>query len=200
MIVGWDFDGVGYVFGEAAARQAQAEGLGVAKATDAFCKTWNFHDRWGMDRDDFELLCNRGVDSGVIFGPGQGLTRPNFFQSVKAVKEAGHTNIAITHRYQGTPGNAERNTFEWIGDNIIYFDDVIFSADKTCVWTDVFVEDNRDNYDALRRAGTNAFLINRPWNGPYEDSRKRITDVKDYAQAIIKHGERLRPKRALVVL
>ena len=186
MIVAFDFDGVGYWFGESVRRYMKTLGMNPAPATDEFCAEWTFHEQWGVGRDEFEQICSDGVDAGIIFGPGDGLTRPGFFETVRRVKESGHVVLGITHRYQGSPGNAERNTYAWLGDDIIYFDDVIFSEDKTSVWSDMMVEDNLQNYDALISAGTNAFLINRPWNyvPGVPDSRHRISSVSEFGDMV----------------
>ena len=184
-VVGWDFDGVGYRFGMSVRKHLGNIGIEVEPPTDEFCKDWSFFKFWHMDENTFAKHCDDGVDAGIIFGPGSGLTRPGFWDALRRSKEAGHTNIGITHRYQGSPGMAEKNTMLWIGDRIDLFDDVVFSADKTSVPTDYFVEDNLGNYDKLVAAGTKAFLINRPWNHPYDDGRNRISDVSEYGDAMV---------------
>lgn len=184
MIIGYDFDGVGYVFGASVRNYLSSIGVAVPPVTDEFCKSWDFYEFWGMTRADFDRHCDDGVDAGYIFAPGQGLTRPNFFESIMKVKNMGHTVVGITHRYQGSPGKAEENTYKWLKSHLGFFDDIIFSSDKTVIKTDMFVEDNLHNYDKLVAAGTNAFLINRPWNMPYEDNRNRINDVADFTLAV----------------
>lgn len=185
MIIGYDFDGVGYVFGGAVRNHLMSQGIVVPPATDEFCTNWDFYQFWGMTREEFEDHCDAGVDAGIIFGPGEGLTRPNFFESIRMAKSLGHKVVGITHRYQGSPFVAQRNTYRWLEPVLDLFDDVVFSKDKTIVKTDMFVEDNRDNYDRLIEAGVDAYLINRPWNGPYDDHRNRITDVSDYTAAVV---------------
>lgn len=182
--VGWDLDGVGYVFGESVRLSLAMDGIAVPPVTDDFCKHWDFYEFWGMSREDFAKYCDLGVDRGIIFGPGDGLTRPNFFESMEAVKSMGHTNVVITHRYQGTPGNAERNTEEWLAPYRELVDELYYSHDKTLVYTDMFVEDSKPNYDRLVGAGNDAYLVDRPWNGPYEDTRCRINDVSEYVDMV----------------
>lgn len=182
--VGVDLDGVGYYFGLSVWDHLTTEGIHVEKPTDVFCTNWNFHDAWGMDRDEFEHHCNEGVDAGIVFGPGEHLTRPNFFDTIKHIKGMGHEIVIITHRYQGSPGNAELNTYKWLIPVMDYIDEIHFSADKTSVKTDIFVEDNKNNYDALTAAGTPAVLINRPWNLDPGDSRLRINDISEYPAVV----------------
>jgi len=160
-------------------------GVDVPVMTDDKCIDWDFYKAWGMTREEFNRHVDAGVDAGIIFGDHEGLTRENFFAAVEFTKSLGHENIIVTHRHQGSPGMAERNTFLWLGPVLKYIDEVHFAEDKTSVPTDTFVEDNLKNYDMLVAAGTKAFLINRPWNlVPGGDARNRINDVSDYAQAI----------------
>lgn len=185
MRVGWDLDGVGYVFGDSVRRYLTSIGIDVPLATDEHCKTWNFYEAWGMTREEFAKHCDDGVDAGFVFGCLDGLTRPNFFEAIRRTKELGHENIVVTHRWQGSPGMAEKNTYKWLAPVQEYIDEIHFSADKTLFNTDTFVEDNLRNYDMLIEAGQKAFLVNRPWNQVEGgDARNRINDVSEYAQAI----------------
>src|SRR6478735_5038922 len=143
--VGWDLDGVGYVFGSSVRNYLTSIGITVEEPTDEFCKHWNFFEFWKMTKQDFAKHCDAGTDLGYVFGPGDGLTRPNFFESMARVHDMGQTNVITTHRYQGTPGSAEANTLKWLEANQAQYDEIHFSADKTSVHTDMFVEDNRDN-------------------------------------------------------
>jgi len=184
--IGIDLDGVGYIFAESVRDYLCSIGMQVSPMPDSACLSWNFHEQWnGMDRKEFNSHCDDGVDDGFVFGPGRHLTRPNFFESLRIIKEMGHKIIIITHRYQGSPGNAELNTYKWLHPVIDIIDEIHFSHDKTSVPTDMFVEDNLQNYDALKAAGTDAYLINRPWNMPYNDKRNRINDIADYADAVV---------------
>jgi hypothetical protein len=49
---------------------------------------------------------------------------------------------------------------------------------------EVFIEDYLPNYEKLRTAGTTAYLINREWNA-YDDGRNRVTDVGEFARAVL---------------
>lgn len=184
MRIGYDLDGIGYVFGRAVRQSLFQEGVFLEDPTDEFCKHWDFYEFWGMDKEGFRAATDRGVDRGIVFGPGDGLTRPNFFESIVRTKALGHKNIIVTHRYQGSPGMAQRNTYKWLEPYEDFIDEVIFSEDKTVGDCDMFVEDNLANYDRLVDAGVDAYLVDRPWNGPYSDSRARISDVSEYADLV----------------
>lgn len=136
-----------------------------------------------MDYDEFKQICHDGADAGYIFcGP----TRPGAVGAVNAVAAMGHEIVIITDRQFGsTPSVSHRNTEQWLEQNGIYHDELWFSADKTYVKTDVFVEDKLENYDALLFSGTPTYLINRAWNQvPGGDARNRINDISEYVDAV----------------
>jgi len=102
---------------------------------------------------------------------------------VQLVKELGHDVVIITdRRFGSSPEVSQKNTYEWLAQHNIPYDELWFSADKTVVRTDMFVEDKIENYDALEKAGTDVYLINRAWNYiEGGDNRKRIPSVSVYA-------------------
>jgi hypothetical protein len=60
-----------------------------------------------------------------------------------------------------------------------------FTANKPDAKCDFFIEDKLENYDALVASGTNAFLLNRPWNEVEGgDARNRINEIAEYTEAI----------------
>jgi hypothetical protein len=193
MRVGFDLDGVGYVFGASVRNYLTSIGINVAEATDDFCTHWDFYEFWGMTREEFAKYCDAGVDAGFVFAPGDGLTRPGFFDAIKTVKMMGHDVIIATHRFQGSPGKAQENTYRWLEPVLMYVDEVHFTTDgdKTGFNTDMFVEDSKPNYDLLVASGQDSYLINRPWNAPYNDDRQRIGDIYDYVRAVEQRAKRV---------
>lgn len=175
--VGWDNDGVLHNF-----RGGVCDYLDTFehpwKHTREDTGGWSFFEDWGMTLADFKKVCDDGVDAGFIFNNN---VRPDAVMSVNTVKFMGHYNVMITDRQFGsTPEASHRRTFEWIADNHLMIDEVHFSADKTIVATDIFVEDKWENFEALMKVGTPCYLISRPWNafgGPHPN---RIRDVSDY--------------------
>lgn len=184
MRVGFDLDGVLYNFGDSVKRYLDATERGhLWKSGPTENPFWDFYKDWGWTGKQFVEMCNDGADAGYIFcGPA----RDNAVESVKRVAELGHEIIIITDRQFGiTPKSSHDNTYEWLEQHGIEFDELVFSADKTCVPTDVFVEDKLENYDALIEAGTHTFLINRAWNVvDGGDSRMRISDISQYADFV----------------
>lgn len=190
LTVGWDNDGVLHYF-----RAGVCDYLDTIKhnwtpdrdpqETD---NSWNFFEKWGMKGADFKKVCDDGVEAGYVFNNN---VRPNAVQTVNAVKRLGHKNIMITDRAFGkTPASSEQRTRDWILENHFEIDEVYFSADKTIVKTDIFVEDKWQNYDALEAVGTECWLINRSWNNlddevNINDGRKRINDVIEFLPKVI---------------
>lgn len=183
LTVGFDLDGVGYDFGASVRRYLDSIGRRYGWKDGAEePHTWNFFEYWGMDREEFKAICDSGVDAGYIFSGPQ---RPGFSEAVAKVAERGHHIVIITDRQFGSsPRASHRATEAWLKEHDVYYDQLIFSADKTCMKTDFFVEDKLENYDALHNAGTRPYLITRPWNLE-DDNRRRINSVTDYADSIV---------------
>lgn len=180
LIVGEDLDGCQYDFRQGCMRWFEQAGL---KVKDESLSLWHFHEQWGMSKEEYDKLVDDGVDAGVIF---MGKALPGSAYAAWKIRDLGHKLVIITHRWQGSPGNAERNTRAWLNQNYIAFDELIFSEDKTVPFTDMFVEDRVENYDALEANGTDAFLINQPWNEGRDTNgpRKRIRSMYDFAIAV----------------
>lgn len=179
--VGLDLDGVLGDFGYDVNRYLLSIGLPPLYTTDEPDR-WTFFDAH-MSVAEFKKHCDDGVDAGIIF---RGPPRPHAVETVQKIFDAGHDLIVITDRKFGSdPRNSELATIAWWEEHgFPPFKEIAFSADKTVIPTDVFVEDKRENYDMLIDNGTPCALINRPWNMPYDDGRYRIADIADYPQAI----------------
>lgn len=184
LTVGFDLDGVLYNFGDSVQRYLEHTGQGhLWKSGPTKSAYWDFYKDWGWDGKQFVEFCNAGADAGFIFcGP----VRPNAVETVQAVKRLGHKVVIITDRQFGsTPKVSHDHTYEWLAHHKIPYDELYFSADKTIVPTDMFVEDKLENYDALTAAGSDTWLINRAWNDVGEDTRQRITDISGYLPKVI---------------
>lgn len=185
MRIGFDLDGVLYNFGDSVKRYLESIGQGhVWKSGPNPMPYWDFYKDWGWDTKQFVDMCNAGADAGYIF---TGPARYNAAEAVKRVKNLGHEVIIITDRQFGsTPYVSHKNTQNWLAKHEIPYDELYFSADKTCVETDMFVEDKLENYDALDSAGVEVYLINRKWNfiDGDGDNRRRIRHIMQYADAV----------------
>lgn len=191
MRVGFDLDGVLFDFGKSVREYMDSIGLKHGWENDALHpQTWNFFEHWGMTTKDFVQLCHDGVDAGYIF---RNNVRNGAVEAVEMVKDMGHEIIVITDRQFGsTPEKSHQATYDWWEDfKFPAYDELHFSSDKTSVYTDIFVEDKLENYDAVTAAGTECYLINRPWNFVEGCERHRLNGILEYPAAVFDHSIRL---------
>ena len=183
MRIGVDLDGVLYNFGDSVNRYLNHIGLGYlwksGPTPDPF---WEFYRDWGWSDSQFVDLCNDGVDAGIIF---QGPIREGARAAMMDLRDSNNEIIIITDRQFGsTPEKSHMATRHWLEFHEVPYDRLIFSANKTVVKTDIFVEDKLSNYDALTAAGTECWLINRPWNKE-DDDRNRIDSVSEFPTKVL---------------
>lgn len=179
--VGYDLDGPGYGFMEAvAAYRHQADGIPL----DAMPlpQPGSVYEAWGVTLPELVDCINRGVNAGFIFRHGD--PEPGFVQSIRDVFDAGHEVHIITARAFGDPGVCEKSTREWLAQHGAPFHSLTFSADKTCLRTDLMAEDDVSNYERLAAAGTQAWLVNKEWNKPWDDGRRRIASMEEFTEKV----------------
>ncbi len=153
--------------------------------------SWTFYRDAGWTDADFKRICDDAADAGFLFN---GNVRSSAQYAVQMTYVDGHTNVMITDRQFGkTPEVSHNRTFDWIIGNGFHFDEVHFSADKTIVPCDTFVEDKIENYEALEAAGTMVWLIDRPWNR-FKPVKNRIKDIGQYPGLVRQYSrERFAP-------
>lgn len=179
MRVGLDLDGVLFNFGQSVREYLDSLGKSYGFKNDAaepHC--WDFYEYWEMTRAEFAQHCHDGVDAGYIF---RNNVRDNAVDAVREIKRMGHKIVVITDRSFGTtPAASEQATVDWWNwAGLPQFDELHFSPNKTIVSTDIFVEDKTENFQRLWAAGTECWLITRPWNAEFE-TKYRINDIKKY--------------------
>ena len=180
MRVGFDLDGVLFDFGQCVKEYLEAIGQDHLWKSGPNPKPyWDFYKDWKWTTPQFLEFCNDGADAGYIF---RGNVRPGAVEAVWAVKEMEHEIVIITDRNFGTtPDVSHKATIEWWHEfEFPEFDEIHFSADKTCVPTDIFVEDKHANFEDLQLAGTPCYLVTRPWNDEFDVGHWRINDISDY--------------------
>jgi hypothetical protein len=175
---------VGFNFGDSCKRYLDSIGQGhLWKSGPTPDPYWDWYKDWGWTTDQFLEFCHAGADAGYIFA---GPVREGFVQSVASAARLGHEIIIVTDRSFGsTPSVSEKLTTDWLEQHGIEYDELHFSPDKTSTWTDMFIDDKLQNYDALAAVGTDVYLLNRPWNKvDHADTRQRIDTIEEYTKAV----------------
>lgn len=187
MRIGVDLDGVGHIFERSFAESlvvytGQHHSAAAALLTGQ-AQSWTFYEELGLTLEQFIEVCNHGADMGILF---TGHVHDGFADAMARMKAAGHTLHIITDRtYGSTPKVSQDITKLWLYDLGVEYDSLTFSADKTIVPTDVFIEDKPENYDALDAAGVLVYLVNRPWNAHHSvPARHRIESISEYADIL----------------
>lgn len=179
--VGWDLDGVEYDFAESVRRAVKHFGMDLPLCYGE-PSDWYFYRPWGLSDAEFVDLCHRGADAGIIFA---GERRPNGLEAMARLRDAGHSIHIITDRSFGShPAVSEKLTRLFLEEHGYQYDSLTFSADKTVVPTDFFIEDKIQNYDALDAVGCEVYLINRPWNLE-DDNRRRVNFHVEFVQKVL---------------
>lgn len=183
--IGVDLDGVCYNFQDSLARY-----LRYYKIHKEYGYTidepisWEFYAEWGMSLEEFLKHCHDGANAGFIFGKGE--PHEGSVSSLSFMKAMGNRIHIITDRSFGdTPAVSENLTIDWLDRHGFEYDSLTFSADKTCVKTDFFIEDKLQNYDALDATSCKPYLVNRSWNTLHgDDNRRRVRSIGEFASTI----------------
>lgn len=164
-----DLDGVVFNFVESL-KLYLVDVLGEDPARLGKTTSWNFFaDNWGYTFDEFNRFCNDGVDAGYVFR--QGPTWEGAVEGVHALHHRGHSVHFVTDRSFGT--KSPQNTIDWLGDHALEYDSITFSADKTLIHGDLFIEDRDKNYISIEQAGNaTPVLLTRPWNEDLVGARR----------------------------
>lgn len=183
--IGFDLDGVCYNFADSFKRYLVY--AGIRKPEDfppGETHRWNFYEDWGFTIEEFLKHCHDGADKGFIF---TGPTRDGAVEAMNTLHERGHEIHIVTDRSFGSrPEISQLNTLDWLANHGFKYHSVTFSADKTVVSTDFFIEDKLENYDALDARGTQVYLINRPWNTHVlPDNRRRVDTLDQFVDIVL---------------
>lgn len=181
MKIGFDLDNVFYKFTKTY-HLWMNESSQMELDPDVEAESWNWFLDW-QTLEQFLEEMDKSVDAGHLFWQGEPYEL-QLGQNLADLRSAGHTLHAITNRFSGKIKCAKEATHFWLAENEFEFDSVTFSADKTVVKTDYFIEDNLNNYDALNAAGTLVYLVNRPYNVE-NDTRRRVNTVDDFTRIIL---------------
>jgi len=178
--IGVDLDGVCYDFGNAFRRfLVMKKGFDPLTLPTPTC--WDFfREQWGISNDEYFKLYAEGVDAGIILWTGR--PHPGCAEVISNLRKEGHKINIVTHRTVGK--QAIPATVDWLQRNGIVYDTITFSADKTAVKNDLFIEDNIKNFIALEEAGVRSVLMDQAWNIEHE-TPYRVYDWDDFYDFVI---------------
>lgn len=181
MRIGFDVDEVIYRFTKAYHLWLN-EAKGMDLDPEEKVQTYNWFMRW-ESYDEFALNLHDAVDAGKMYWEGD-LYEPQIAHNLRELREAGHTIHVVTARLFGVEKCALEATKHFFAANDLIYDEMSVAKDKTSIQTDLFLEDNIKNYDALERAGTVSYLVNRPYN-LLDDNRRRVDTVDEFTGLIL---------------
>lgn len=180
--MGFDCDGVIYDFVDAL-RQWLHHDKGKPHHEMPDANMWDFYKhQWGMTTQDFLECYADGINAGHIFSIGDPFE--GVVEAMHKIKSLGHEIYIVTARnIPGAEENAEKYTRLWLDKHEVPHDDLVISADKTIVETDIFIDDHYDNYVAIEEAGGYPWLITRPWNMQHRGAR-RVFDYEEFVEKV----------------
>lgn len=144
--------------------------------------TWDYFIQYGYTMDEFRAHMDELVDSKRLFWTGD-LYEESIPENIRQLRKAGHTIHIVTNRFSGKILCPEQGTRHFLDSKGIEYDSLTFSPDKTVIKTDVFLEDNLKNFEALWSADIICYLINRPYNqtGKDEDEGFRVDSFQEFS-------------------
>lgn len=127
-------------------------------------RSWDFAAAWDLTGTQLRTLMHAGVDQGTVLTGAAPLT--GAVPALGQLLAAGHTVHLVTDRAAlgEIPGRAVRQTRAWLRAHAVPYTSLTFAGDKTCVATDIFVEDKPTNIDALVEAGVDTYVVDYPYN------------------------------------
>ena len=178
-----DIDDVLFPWYDNAHRVCEAAGL----TNGVIPKTWQVFEEYGCTAEQWWATLREATVDGSLY---LGDPYPGAVNALWRLEAAGHHLHLVTARGTHTPdpelrGLIEAATHRWVAEWHLPYDSLTFSADKTVVPADFGVDDNVGNYDALERAGVASFLVNRSWNEPHDDGRRRVDSLAAFAAIIL---------------
>lgn len=181
MRIGFDVDGVIYRFTKAYHLWLNKH-RGMSLDPDVEAHSWNWFSEW-ESYDEFCMNLHEGVDSRELYWEGE-LYEPTISQNLLDLRAAGHTIHVVTARYFGVSECSKEATRHFFRNNGLVFDTLAIAKDKTTVQTDLFLEDNLQNYEHLEAHGVTSYLVNRPYN-LQKDNRRRVNTVDEFTKLIL---------------
>jgi hypothetical protein len=157
-VIGVDLDGVCYPFVPVLRAHVMAH-TGRPFVTLPDPTAFDFAAQWSMTTAELLGWMRHAVSEGALFAAGD--PYPGVVSGLRRLAAAGHRIHVVTDRPDGP---ARDRTRAWLRRHQVTFHDLTFTADKTGVGADVFIEDKPSNYAALVAAGVDTYLRSHPYN------------------------------------
>jgi len=108
---------------------------------------------------------------------------PQAKQSIKAIRDAGHTIIIVTDQ---PTDETKSGTLAWLSKHMILPDELVFTNKKYEVDAEFYIDDNDRNIFklALHKPDSNIVRILRPWNEKYAYEGLPIWTIKKLSQYV----------------
>lgn len=143
---------------------------------------WSVWECWGISHSEW-LQAFQEYEG--IFTDGN--PYPGALETLSALKKDHHSIHIVTAR---TNIGDEAKTIDWLTRHNVEFDELIFSENKCCTPTDVFIEDSVTNALSLKNAGVNVYLMRRRWNSKHYHSGVPYVDSwTEFHHQVRKHNE-----------
>lgn len=152
--IGVDLDGVIYPFAHEVTKAREMRD-GVPHGTyndEPGSWTW-YQDDWGMDFEHFDELCRYAIQAGVY---ESGVPTTGSLYTLRRLTEDGHRIWYVTDRARHglTKAAAAHLTSRWLHTHDFpQRANLLITADKASLPTDVFLDDKVSNVEALVAAG-----------------------------------------------
>jgi 5'(3')-deoxyribonucleotidase len=113
---------------------------------------------------------------------------PGVQETLAELRASGHTvHLATARGFEGPlAGMVRAHTVEWLATHAIPHDSLTFTADKSLLNVDVFLDDGIHNVEALHAAGIPAYLRDQPHN--QTSTLPRVADVATFARKILEES------------
>lgn len=156
---------------------------------------WNFYKEWGMQESEFDELYADAILNHDLF-----LRYPISYSvnsTIGLLKSMGYQIILCTVRGVGlqlkVEEAAQSQTIQWLQENKVPYDEIVFSTDKNDANSFCFFDDNVQNYEALERAQRSI-----PWlyTLPYNESHRgrRVHSFRSIPGAVVWSAQHRRNK------
>lgn len=184
--IGFDWDDVVMPWHPVAVRLCREAGI---CPPDVDPITWHMHEEMGVSLEEWLEVIRAGTQSGALYDtePDEDaleamwlLWLNSHYVHVVTARGTWPDNPQNAQIHEITRAQAEKHT-PWIST-------LTFTRDKTTVPCDYFLDDAVHNFEALRKAGVEAYLLTRPWNRDHP-TEYRVDNPLEFALKILENNK-----------